>query len=313
MKITKKNSIKYIGNIITILAIFFVFKQLLANGLNYQSIFKTKNILPIVIVVIVQAIIVVTNTYPWKNIVEILSNKKMPYGDTISIYVKSNLMKYVPGNVFQYVGRNELALKQNISHVKVATATLLDVMMTVLSAFFISLFFLYDYIWRFIVHYVNGWVIILLAISLFIICYLAFLFFKEKILTFLSNNQSIYKKKNMFILIKCFLYYVIVMLISSLMYMLVFTFILDQHISTTLFLKLFSAYTLSWLVGFITPGAPAGIGIKEAVMVGVTGGLVDQSMIALSMIILRILATLSDVLAFLVVGILSKKRKMVSK
>ncbi|MFD2729129.1 hypothetical protein [Enterococcus camelliae] len=313
MKIEKKNLLKYLGNIVTVLAIIFVFKQLFSNGLDYHSIFKSKNILPVVIIVIVQAIIVATNTYPWKKIVEILSNKKLPYKETVTIYVKSNLMKYVPGNVFQYVGRNELAMNQNISHLKVATATIIDVAMTVLSAMAISLVFLYDYIWKFMSTFTNIWFLLILFIFFVLVLYVLIVIFKKNILQFLSNNQDIFKKKNIHVLIKCFFYYVFVMLISSLMYMLVFTFILDQHVTTTLFFKLFSAYTLSWLVGFITPGAPAGIGIKEAVMVGVTGGLVNQSTIALSMIVLRVLATFSDVLAFLIVILLSSKKKQVAK
>lgn len=313
MKIEKKNLLKYLGNIVTVIAIVFVFKQLFSNGLDYHSIFKSKNILPVVIIVIVQAIIVATNTYPWKKIVEILSNKNLPYKETITIYVKSNLMKYVPGNVFQYVGRNELAMNQNISHLKVATATVLDVGMTVLSAMAISLLFLYNYIWKFIATYTNIWLLLLIFTFLALMIYVLILLFQKKILQFLSNNQDIFKKGNIRVLIKCFFYYVIVMLISSLMYMLVFTFILDQHVTTSLFFKLFSAYTLSWLVGFITPGAPAGIGIKEAVMVGVTGGLVNQSTIALSMIVLRVLATFSDVLAFLIVVFFSHKKRQVTK
>lgn len=307
MKFNKKNIIKYLGNIVTIFAIFFVFKQLLSNGVEYQSLFKTKNILPMILVITVQAIIVVTNTYPWKKLVEMLSNKKLPISTTIQVYVKANIMKYVPGNVFQYVGRNELAVSQNISHIKVATATVLDVGMTVLSALFISLLFLFNDIWDFVLHYVKP--IMLLSILFIFIAILAILvvLFKKRLIIFFQKNKDIFRKENLLVLLKCFIYYVTVMLVSSLMYMIVYLFILDQQVSTALFLKLFSAYTLSWLVGFVTPGAPAGIGIKEAVMVSVSGGMVEPSTIALSMIVLRILATISDVLAFAMVTLIARR------
>ena len=42
-------------------------------------------------------------------------------------------MKYVPGNVFQYVGRNQLAADLHISHVDVACATVLDIVCSMLT------------------------------------------------------------------------------------------------------------------------------------------------------------------------------------
>ena len=57
-----------------------------------------------------------------------LSQKKIPFATAVPIYTQSNILKYIPGNVFQYVGRNKLAFDMNISHVDVACATILDIL-----------------------------------------------------------------------------------------------------------------------------------------------------------------------------------------
>ncbi|MFR6077469.1 MAG: hypothetical protein ACLUHJ_08605 [Ruminococcus sp.] len=43
-------------------------------------------------------------TLPWLLFIRILSGAKIPMRDALPVYTRSNLMKYVPGNVFQYVG-----------------------------------------------------------------------------------------------------------------------------------------------------------------------------------------------------------------
>ena len=58
------------------------------------------------------------------------------------VFTRSNLYKYVPGNVFQYVGRNKLAEDAQVSHVDVACATVLDVLGCVISTGIISVILL---------------------------------------------------------------------------------------------------------------------------------------------------------------------------
>ena len=59
-------------------------------------------------------------------------------------------------------------------------------------------------------------------------------------------------------------------------------------------------YLFSWIIGFITPGAPGGIGIREAVMVLMCGSFMSTETIMLYAVTMRIISTLGDVVAFLV-------------
>ena len=57
-------------------------------------------------------------------------------------------------------------------------------------------------------------------------------------------------------------------------------------------------YLFSWVIGFITPGAPGGIGVREAVMVLTCSTFLDTNTIMLYAVTMRIISTFSDVLAF---------------
>ncbi|EOH86857.1 hypothetical protein UAS_01319 [Enterococcus asini ATCC 700915] len=298
MKNNLNKSLKIIGNIITIVAIFYVIKRLMNNDYDYSQLLVSKNIFPMLIIIVVQSVMVMTNAFPWKILVEMLTERKVPFVETIPVYVSANLMKYVPGNVFQYVGRNQLAVRNRLPHLPVALATMLDVLITVIAAAIISIFFLYDFIAKYL--RVNSWMqtaLIIVGIIIVLAVFLMFLF-RNQIWKKIENYSYLFSTKSIKTILVALIYYIIVLMISSLMYLIVVIYITDTPLSSQVFLQLFSAYTLAWLVGFITPGAPGGIGIKELVMVAVTGGYIGTDVITLSMVIIRILLVVADCIAF---------------
>lgn len=306
VKIVKKY-IKIIGNIVTVIAVVFVVKKLLSIDIDYAQLLKKKNILPMIIVTFGMALIALLNFMPWKKLVEMFSGQKLAPKDCIMVYSKSNLLKYVPGNVFQYVGRNALAVEKNIPHVEVAAATLFDIGLTVLAAALISLFFLSDVILDFLQKNPTIWHVAVILIILFLLLLLVVVWvWKEKFKKVLLRYQHVLTWKSIKVLLWGLAYYVVAMFLSSAFYLVILHFVLDVSVSSAVYLQLFSAYTLAWLVGFVTPGAPAGIGIKEAVMMSVTGNLLGLDVITLSMVILRILSIFADVIAFIMAIVYNK-------
>ncbi len=69
-------------------------------------------------------------------------------------------------------------------------------------------------------------------------------------------------------------------------------------------------YLISWLIGYVTPGAPGGLGVKEAVMVFLLSGIMQESDIILSAFILRFCNIIGDFLAFLLNKIINKTNKI---
>ena len=55
----------------------------------------------------------------------------------------------------------------------------------------------------------------------------------------------------------------------------------------------------AWIIGFVTPGAPGGIGIREGVMIFVSGDSFADKVIFFALA-MRIASTAADVIAFLI-------------
>ena len=76
------------------------------------------------------------------------------------------------------------------------------------------------------------------------------------------------------------------------------------------FALLTAAFAIAWAVGFVTPGAPAGIGVREAlllIVLGPTLGAADASLLILA---LRIATTLGDLLCFAIgMAFLARERR----
>lgn len=59
-----------------------------------------------------------------------------------------------------------------------------------------------------------------------------------------------------------------------------------------------AAFSIAWAAGFVTPGAPAGIGVREALMLVMLGPALGESDAAILILGLRVATTLGDVLCF---------------
>lgn len=77
-------------------------------------------------------------------------------------------------------------------------------------------------------------------------------------------------------------------------------------LSTTLFPSdlqdyalLTAAFAIAWVVGFVTPGAPAGIGIREGVLALILGAPLGPGNASILVLALRVATTLGDILCFL--------------
>src|SRR5690606_37352746 len=62
---------------------------------------------------------------------------------------------------------------------------------------------------------------------------------------------------------------------------------------------LIGAFASSWILGFLAPGAPAGLGVREAVLSVWLGGTFSAPVVVAIIILLRIATTLGDLFSLL--------------
>ena len=299
MKFLKKYY-KVIGSIITVLALVFVVKKLVTMDVDWSRFADGKTLAVIVGCTLVQTAMVLFMTLPWLRYIRILSGIQIPTKSALPVYTRSNLMKYVPGNVFQYVGRNQLAADLHISHVDVACATLLDIVSSMVTPLLLILILMGKDMLLLFQKYSRNFLIILIAGILVLLLLILLLCwkFQEPLKRYFEKYRKLLNRKNIPRILVVFLLYLSQYIISTAMYGTAAYLLFDVPAAQMgLFL---GTYLFSWIIGFITPGAPGGIGIREAVMVLMCGSFMSTETIMLYAVTMRIISTLGDVVAFLV-------------
>ncbi|AHE98509.1 hypothetical protein [Thioalkalivibrio paradoxus] len=67
---------------------------------------------------------------------------------------------------------------------------------------------------------------------------------------------------------------------------------------TLLWFPVVGAYVLAWLAGLLTPGAPAGVGVRELVLLVLLKGVIGEIELLLAVLLSRLVTALGDVLFF---------------
>lgn len=67
------------------------------------------------------------------------------------------------------------------------------------------------------------------------------------------------------------------------------------------------AYVVAWLVGLVTPGAPAGLGIRELVLLFLLKGIVEEADLVLTVVLGRVVTMGGDLATFFVATFLSSE------
>ena len=84
----------------------------MGTGVKPEQILETGRLGYLMLLSLLFAVHMVIVGVPWKCITEYISGIKIPYPLVAFVVCKANLYKYLPGNVFQYVGRNESAMER---------------------------------------------------------------------------------------------------------------------------------------------------------------------------------------------------------
>lgn len=296
-----KKAAKIIGNLLMLAAVLFLIKKFIDMDVDFTQLASPPILGALAIGFLVQTVIVVMGTFPWLVFTQSLSGTKIPFSRAMPVFTRSNLYKYVPGNVFQYIGRNQLAADMDISHVDVACATILDVLFCVLSTGVISVMLLGSAITELLLQYGKNFLLIggIGVAVLVLLLVLVLTKFRKPCRNYLSRYRRAFEKRNLPKLLQGVLYYFLQNAVSAAMYFAVLYLVFGGAAEGGTLLTLTGAFMFAWIVGFITPGAPGGIGIRESVMLMICGTAFEQEVL-LFVLVLRISSILADAAAFLI-------------
>lgn len=302
--------LKFLGNILAIISVFFVIYRLYKMDFDWGSY---ENKYQIYIYTFLFSFLVIfnnfINAYAWKRYVDFFSGIKNSRFQLVNIYLKANIEKYLPGNVIQYAGRNLLAREYEVSQKSIVAASIMELIWISVSAIFFSILISIQNVeivgkqlWSNPVAKRN--IIILMVLGVVIVSVLSIILRKTKCWGLV---RGYFNKRFLILLGETFIIYVINFMLSGLLLSLIFK-ILHCKID---FINIASTNILAWLAGYVVPGSPGGIGIREAVLILLLNVEYSKGVVALAAVLLRICGIAGDFLSYFMVLCLevSKKRK----
>lgn len=193
------------------------------------------------------------------------------------IYGTSQLGKYIPGNIFQFAGRQSIAVKNGIkSSISLKSIGYeLGLLASSGSLFVILIMPIYFKTFS-----------ALLSVLFFIL----FLFILLRGLIFLNNYFYLST-----------IAYLVFLTISSLLFIGVLNMLNPRYnfCNWEIFLVI-GSFVVAWLVGFVTPGAPAGVGIREFILFFLLKNNFLESDLLAALIFSRVISIIGDLIFFLI-------------
>ena len=224
---------------------------------------------------------------------------EIPHGTAVRLYVKSNLYKYLPGNVFHFVGRNQIAEECSLSHADIAFATVLEIIIQCFAAVLTGLVLSFGFVTDYLTDFLRGreLLLIFLIAALCALVFAAVFILRRKFSARWERVRGLISGKGRRDVLRVILLHVMIQLCNGTLFL-----VLLQSMGGAVPAKMCGSvigiYCFAWLVGFVTPGAPGGLGIREAMLSLFLGSLADPGLIAAAVLLNRIVTVFGDLAAY---------------
>jgi hypothetical protein len=225
------------------------------------------------------------------------------------VYTMSNVYKYIPGGVMYVIGRNKIAVDTDgLSHTKVAVATVLEGATIAIAAVTIAIVFSFEHSMYYIRQMENLAVIGIIALIVVWVLIPIIYRFRHKIAAQWRDikDNTTELRPSLLLLRLCVAF--------LLMVLWAFTFLatimlLGQEMTFSLGITVMGLFMLSWVAGFLTPGAPSGLGVREVVMLMFMAGTLNEGILISAMVMHRMLTLIGDLFAYGVALVYASAKK----
>lgn len=301
-KVKLKRIVKYAGNIITILSIICIVGSIIKMDINVSKLPNKESVLLwSVLGIILTVISLFVLSYSWMQPFQWLGKKKINFLSVCTIYLKSNIGKYLPGNVAHYVERNLFAINIGVRQIYVAISSGLECIVLVITALVISILFSYK---ELVVVFervgVLKWIKLVLIIGVIFFIIVSIIVMRipqvKKILADIKEKASV--GQGLVVLMKMVLCDIIVLYGNGMCFSIICWSVSGTTIDTKQFIYFINCYVLAWVVGYCIPGAPGGIGVRELVIILLIQNIVNSDLVVLTALIHRVITIIGDALGY---------------
>lgn len=297
----KKKLLKLAGNLLTVLAILLIIRKMITLDVDYSVLANARSLAGSAGIALLYGLLVLASGWPWGNYVCMLTGVRLPYPAVAFVMTKANLLKYLPGNVFQYVGRNELAVRENLKHSDVGLATFFEILTQLSAAGVLGcLFYFHGFvkIFREFGRLAGAAQFVIYAVLILGMSAALLVLWKKKRELILRYLKILTDRKNGTVFLKGFLFYAAYTLANAGLYTATLILVLGMQPGAFDVYGIIGAFILAWIAGFVVLGAPGGIGIREFAMTFLVPQSVDLQMILLGLVVYRLISITGDVLGF---------------
>jgi uncharacterized membrane protein YbhN (UPF0104 family) len=262
------------------------------------------------------SLFVVVGAYNWKLILEFVNGAPIPAKDLFPVYLKSNIAKYLPGNVMHYAGRNYLGSKLGWKNSDMAFSSLLEYIFgSGLTGIIILIFIVCGLITIPLqitlqpsYGKIAGYSALGAAGGLFIIYLYRFFVHKEELrVTSRKLKERAQRFRSVGFMVLCAKLSAISLVcfvLNCAFYFYLCDLVLDFHIKPVDFFNANAALSIAGYMSILTPGVPGGLGVKESVsMVLMSAYGYPKESLMMSLLVFRIACVLGDVLPYVMVKI----------
>lgn len=206
--------------------------------------------------------------------------------ESIRIFGISQLAKYVPGNIFHLAGRQALGMAAGLPPGTLAKSTVWELGLLVIAGA--------QFCWLILPLMISNFPE---SISLFLL--LSSVAITDKVLQGAFGRQVVYS----------FLWQMLFMLVSGVIFSTLILMISGgKGLTVWNWLSIGGAYIAAWLVGLMTPGAPAGVGIRELILLFMLDSVIGEKDLLMAVLLGRIVTVGGDFLFFAVAHTIPTKR-----
>lgn len=275
-------SLNWCGSSLAIMGIIFVGLHLRDYGLQLDtSRLTNKDIFIIIGLTLFYGVACIIPCLSWKKVISALGGD-ISTNKAVYIYGASQLAKYVPGNIFQFAGRQVMGMSIGLPAWMLLKSTIWELALLCLSGTVLSSLAL-----PYLISITPSFSL-LLTIFLIILVYI--------ITKIILNNFAAMA----YLLITFFL------TITGVIFALLITTLNESiNLDYNKLPPLAGAYIIAWLIGLITPGAPAGVGVREVILLFLLKNKISEQDLIFVVLIGRIVTVGGDVLIYFIANILN--------
>ena len=286
------------GKIITVISIYILFFKLVENLDQLPAIrFSIHSYLGFGLLVLSGVFNVGLSAYAWRILLR-GGGVFLEFGRAFNILGRAQIAKYFPGNVFHYIGRASLGTKAGIPMENILISMGIETVFTLAVAAALGVAGVaLGFFGNPTVHHSHSHTFYYLSLLVvvggagFLVIYRK----SPKVHRWIRQQSTyLYPRNSWASAAAPLVFFVTIGLLIS------FAVHAFWNVpGKVLWYQYASGYALAWVVGFVVPGSPGGLGIREVILVGLFGpGLGEGSAIGLA-ILLRIVSSLGDLLAYI--------------